>query len=577
MTMKKYIFAHPWLLTFASIFGFAFQGLFVISSVLYMNIIDAISTGDQSAFFSLIIMAAGVVLLYGVALTVFPRFYVAYDLKSSLALKKDVFESVMNTNISSFKKDNSAKYISMINNDIEEIEGNYFSSIPGLIRDAGSLILAVGVMAVISPINAIISALTSALPIAIPLLFGTKLSRTYLESSTSAIYLNQKAKDFLSGFEVIKTFGIEKNIQSKFLSAATRFMKARFRSATAATDMSALLVCTMHIISFANYFVAGFFVLRGDISVGAVIAVSTLHGGIMGPITGISEQIGALKSIKEINKRVLDIMAQKDNIPRNVKIDSLKTGIILKNLSFVYNREQDESSDEANEIPGEIQALSGVNYTFEKGKKYAIVGQSGSGKSTLTKLIMGYYDNYEGDLLIDNCNIRDINREGLYNVVSVLHQDIFLLDDTLKNNITLYNSYSDEEYRAALQKANLLEVEARLAEGSNTVLGESGNTLSGGERQRVAIARSILKGNEVMILDEATANLDNIIAHDIEKSIIGMKNLTCIFVTHRYNRDILEQCDSILVMKSGELFEHGTFDELYGRKGYFYSLYNVLL
>ena len=567
--MRKYIFAHPWLLTFASIFGIAVQGLFVLSSMLYMRIIDTITEGDSSRFVSLIGAAVVVVLLNWIGWVVFPRLFTAYDLRSAQTLKRDVFESVMNTSLSDFKRDNSAKYISALNNDIDIIETKYFSTIPGLVRDVGSFLLAIGAMAVINPANAIIAVLMIALPLAAPLLYSKKLSSTQLASSTAAIRLNEKIKDALSGFEVIKTFGVEKNIQQKFARVAHRFMRAKFRSAVTMTDMSALLICMMLIVSFVNYFVAGFFVLRGTITVGAVIALVTLHSGVLDPIHAISEHIASLKAVKELNKRVISIMEQKDTTQRKIKIDTFLDCIKLQNLKFAYKVEK------ADEKAERTMVLKGINYNFAKGGKYAIVGASGSGKSTLVKLIMGYYDDYEGDLTLDGNSIRNIDRESLYNVISILHQNVFLLDDTLRNNVTLYNNYSEKQYLAAVQKANLAAVEASLPNGSDTILGEGGNTVSGGERQRVSIARAIIRGNEVIILDEATANLDNIIAHDIEKSIIEMEGVTCIFVTHRYSKDILEKCDGILVMKDGTLFEQGTFKELIESKGYFYSLYNI--
>jgi len=563
--VKKYIFSHPWLLVFASLSGAVVQGLFVLSTWLTMSLIDAMTEGDQDTFISLISVAVIVVLLYWIGISIAPRMQFAYSAKTARTLKKDVFQGVLDTKISDFKQGNSAKYISVLNNDIDNINDQYFGKIPSLAKDISSVILAIVTMAIISPLNALIATLLSALPLVVPFIFAKTLSRTQMTASASAISFNQKTKDYLMGFEVIKTFGVEKNIQPRFWRAATRLMKARYRAGAAMADVTALNMSVLMVVSFINYFVAGFFVLRGDITVGAVVAISVLGGAIQHPFTFVSSHISSIKSTKEIGKRVLDIMRQKDTNLRNINMINLENDIELKNLDFAYEAE-------ANNGNKKHLALKNVSYTFKKGGKYAIVGHSGSGKSTLAKLLMGYYDNYEGNILINNHNIRDISREGLYNVVSVLHQNVFLLDDTLKNNITLYNNYSDEKYRNALQRAHLLDVEARLPNSSDTLLGEGGNTLSGGERQRISIARAILKGSEVMLLDEATVSLDNIIAHDIEKSIIGMDDLTCIFVTHRYSKDILEKCNGILVMKSGELFEQGTFEELYKNKGYFYSL-----
>jgi len=228
---------------------------------------------------------------------------------------------------------------------------------------------------------------------------------------------------------------------------------------------------------------------------------------------------------------------------------------------------------QAESMSHEGAVIKNISYKFKPGGKYAIVGGSGSGKSTLLRILMGYYDNYMGSACIGEYEIRDINRESLYQSLSVMHQNVFILDDTLRNNITLYNPYSDDEYEHVIKKAKLCELVASMASSAN--VGEGGNTLSGGERQRVAIARALIKGSKVLMMDEATSSLDNETAYDIENALVEMPDLTSIFVTHRYTKDILQKCDGILVMDKGELVESGTFDELYNKKEYFYSLYSV--
>jgi len=265
----------------------------------------------------------------------------------------------------------------------------------------------------------------------------------------------------------------------------------------------------------------------------------------------VANHISSIRSSKKIAQRVLDMMAQKDTRERAVQIADLTAGITLKNVSFAYDESEEKSP-----------AVRNVSYHFKQGRKYAIVGASGSGKSTLAKLVMGYFDNYEGNLTIGSQEVREINRADLYQKLSTLSQEVFLLDDTLRNNITLYNTYTDDAYNRAVTQANLCSVVDALPNGADTALGEGGNTLSGGERQRVAIARALLKGSEILVLDEATASLDNEVAHEIESAIINMAELTCLFVTHRYNEEILRQCDGILVMKDGELVAQGTYDTL---------------
>lgn len=565
--MKKYIIAHPWLFALTIIFGLASQGLIALQQVLVMDIVDALTQGNTQLLLSCIVYAVIFVFAIWLSLIVSIRVSAAYSYKTSGTLKKDVFESILNTKISDFNQGNSAKYISVLNNDVETVQRNFVGQIPDLIKFLATIALSVGAIVLISPLNALIVVAMSALPLLAPLLLGKKAAKACMENSTKHIEFNQSVKDYLTGFEVIKTFGVEKKVFRRFTDAADNLVRTGYKSGAAVTDVFSLSMAFMTAARFINYFVAGYFVLKGDITVGGVVAIVALSGYVSNPVMTISGIITSIKSTKIINKQVLDIIRQRDEKVRSETMSALEK-IEVKDLSFAYSNNGQESTENKS-------ALREISYTFNRGGKYAIVGASGSGKSTLAKLLMGYYDDYRGDILLNNHNIREVNRECLYNLMSVLHQNVFLLDDTLKNNITLYKDYSENQYENALQKANLSAVQARLPGGSDTVLGEGGNTLSGGERQRVSIARAILKGSEVMILDEATASLDNLNANEIENAILGMRDLTYIFVTHRYSKEILCQCDGILVLKDGALIETGTFTDLYDSKGYFYSLYNT--
>jgi len=566
--MKKYILAHPYVLLLATVTLGLLQGLIAYTSLVIGNIIDAISTGNRDRFFSYIIVAAIVVPLIWLLGCLGIRMGLAYGMKSKRTLQKDFFDSVLATKISDFNQINSAKYISMLNNDINTVAERYFSAVPQFTKDSLTVAFAIIAMAIINPVNALIATATAALPLVAPMLYSNRLAKTQLEVSARKITFNQKIKDYLSGFEVIKTYGVENNIRPRFYNSANNLMKATYKAGAVVSDVGALTVAIMMGVTFMNYFVAGYFVLRGDITVGGVVAIVGLSTHILQPMTLVSNHISGMKSTKEISKRILDVMSLKDCTIRDIKISTPVNSIEFKNVSFAYDTEEKWSETE------KPHAITGFSYSFKKGGKYAIVGASGSGKSTIAKLIMGYYDNYEGYVRVNGHSIHNIARENLYNAVSNLHQNVFILDDDLRNNITLYNNYSDDEYHMALTKANLLDVESRFTNASNKGLGEGGNTLSGGERQRISIARAIIKGSEVMVLDEATASLDNIVAHDIENTILEMKGLTCIFITHRYSKETLQKCDGILVMKNGELHEHGSYEELYKKKGHFYNLLN---
>ena len=231
----------------------------------------------------------------------------------------------------------------------------------------------------------------------------------------------------------------------------------------------------------------------------------------------------------------------------------------MQNLSFGY-----EASS---------TILKGLFCNFESGKSYAIVGGSGSGKTTLLKLLMGSYRTYDGLLSIDGTDVKSFSSDSMYDLMSLIDQNIFLFDDTSRNNITMFASFPDEEVNRAIMLAGLEDVIKE--RGEDYSCGENGNKLSGGERQRIAIARSLLKGSNVLLVDEATASLDNETAKHVSTAILALKNLTRIVVTHRLDEQILKQYDEIIMLKNGIACEIGNFKDLMEEKGQFYSLYMV--
>lgn len=193
----------------------------------------------------------------------------------------------------------------------------------------------------------------------------------------------------------------------------------------------------------------------------------------------------------------------------------------------------------------------------------------------MLKLILGYYDQYDGSIKMDDAEINTIKKKDLYSNISIIHQNVFLFDGSIKENIDLYQGYSEEELENAIELSGLKKLIDRLVEGKDTLINENGSNFSGGEKQRISIARSLIKGTPIILLDEATAALDNRIAYDIENSIINLENKTIITITHRLSRELLSKYDEIIVLKEGQVVEKGQFDALYDNKGYFYELANI--
>jgi ATP-binding cassette subfamily C protein len=182
---------------------------------------------------------------------------------------------------------------------------------------------------------------------------------------------------------------------------------------------------------------------------------------------------------------------------------------------------------------GEKTVLNHVSLTFEKGKKYLLTGESGAGKSTLLHVISGLYDDYQGEVKIGGCDLKTAPKEALSRLVSLASQEIFLFNDTIRNNITLFEEYSEESVQKVLRQCGLEELIARLPDGLDTVISENGSNFSGGEKQRLNLARALIRDSDILLLDEVSANLDPETTDFIERTVLGLDGKTVISVSHK--------------------------------------------
>ena len=559
--MKRYFFRNKGLLA-AAVSAALFLALTQTAVAFVLQIIiDAVTERDWTKLKYGVLWAVVCILAEWVASFLLP--YAKSRLLKVIRqeIKQDIFHSLVEKDVVSFQSTNSADYISMFNNDLVMSEEKYFGNWIVLTYFAFYFILSLTGITALQPVIALISLGISFLPLIVPIIFGKKLSARREAYSDGLKIFNGRVKDYLSGFEVIKSFGAEAMMERHFSgdSLGVEDRKYRYEFTEAASNSYTTL--TGASVWMAISLVSAAFVISGHITLGVMMAITQLANGVENPIQSFTKGYTSIKSTKAVNERILKIVdekhAERKALPAAVFTDKLS----LRDLSYSFD--------------GTRKVLDGVSLDFAKNKKYAIVGNSGSGKSTLLRLILRYYDNYEGSVRIDGTDSREISVDSLYAMCSIIHQNVFLFDDTLKNNITLYNDYPEEQVKQAAHNAGLDSVIAVLPGGLEAKVDESGNNFSGGEKQRVAIARALIRRTPVLILDEATSSLDNQTAYSIESSLLNLPELTCLVVTHRYNRELLRRYDGIIALKSGKAAETGTFDELMAQKGYFYSLYTV--
>lgn len=396
--------------------------------------------------------------------------------------------------------------------------------------------------------------------VAISVRFGSNLVQRENETAEENMGFIAQTKDLLNGFVVIKSFKAEKNVLALFRNKNSSLESTKQRRRETSTNIVIISDIFSILINVAVFGLGFVLALNDHMTIGVVIGSIQLSNYIIQPIYNLGKEItnyrGALSLIRRIEAAIAD--DPRDYSTSKKKIENLNSSIKITDLTFAYEQ---------------TPVLRNINVSFEKGKCYAIVGGSGSGKSTFLKLLLGYMTTYDGTICFDDTDVRDMDLDSLYDQISIIQQDVFLFDSSIKDNITMFGDFEASVLTNAIHQAGLTALVND--KGLDYDCGETGKNLSGGEKQRVSIARCLIRRTPILLVDEATASLDNETANSVEAAILGIADTTKIIVTHRFNENIMKRYDNIIVLNRGKIIEMGCFNELMAKKGYFYSLFTV--
>ena len=480
--------------------------------------------------------------------------------KAMRQYKDFAFQKLAEKSISSFRAESTAAYLSALTNDAASIEADDLSQLLSVITKAVTFFGALAMMLWYSPLMTAIAAGVTVLPLIASLLTGGQLQAAEKRVSDQNRDFTAALSDCLGGFSVVKTFRAEKEIFRLFAESNRALEQEKF-SRRRLKALVGMIGATTGIIAQLGVFLAGaYLALTGKgLTAGAVILFVNLMNFMIEPVAELPALLAARKAARGLIAKLADALEQDEVQPDGVQIAPLMRQLRLEDVRFSYD--------------GETEILRGVSAVFDAGKAYAIVGASGSGKSTLLNLLTTPGMAYAGKILLDGTELRTVSPESLYETVSVIQQNVFVFNASIRDNVTMFRSFPPEELAQAVRRAQL---ESLLAErGEDYLCGESGSGLSGGEKQRISIARSLLKHASVLLADEATAALDAQTAHQVTDDILSLSGVTRIVVTHTLEQAALRRYDGILVLKDGRIAESGSFDDLMAQKGYFYALYTV--
>lgn len=471
--------------------------------------------------------------------------------------KNKVFKSILDRDYREFSKEKSGKFISILTENMKKIEQDYLHQYFNISKNISLMIFSLVAMFIGNWFLTLLVIIASIIPMMISGFIGQKSASLQNSSMIADQKYLAKVKDILAGFLVIKSFNVKEAIRQDYKNESEKldeiyFIKGKFDVlSNVISQLSGMIV---FLVAFGG---GMYLVFGGHTTIGSVTAIVQLVNFVVMPLN----EIGMGMSKFREGQATLNSFEVKDVI-------ELQTGktkeyfddvISFSNVDFSYPN-------------AEEKIFNNLSLQIKKGEKIAIVGMSGSGKSTLLNLLLRFYDVTSGYISIDNQDLQAISAESLYNLMTIVQQDVYIFDDTLKANITLSQSFTEDDIKKAVQQSGLESYILENELGLQTLCGENGSNLSGGERQRLSIARALIRKTPILLLDEATSSLDNKVTTEIENSILEIQDLTVLVVTHKLNKSMLKKYNRILFMKNGVIVEDGSFDNLMDRKGEFYKL-----
>ena len=560
--MRKYIFKHKLWLFFAVLFRCIGAFMQVFIAILVQRIIDSAMDKNMSLFIKMIVIAGIYFVIMALNDYLNKTTQYTYMKKTLTDFKEDVFCGILKKDYKTFNQNNTAQYISNLTNDINMVETKYIVPSLEMIGDVIIFVTTLILLLIINPYITLGMCLTTSIIFIIPTVFGKVIAKRQTKVSSGLSSFTIKIKDIFSGYEVIKSYNADKIMANEFSTENNKIENLKFKAnhIQGISDSVSLLLAILTQVSATA--IGGYFLIKGSLSVGGLFAVLQLGNGLFNPVMWIMNKVTMLKGMKEVNKKLIDIIKENEKVDTGKVLNSFEEKIEVKDITFSYNE---------NDI-----ILDAVSVSFDKGKKYAIVGKSGSGKSTLLRLMMGYYSNYTGDISIDDKNYADLNKSSIFNNIAIIHQDVYMFSKTLEENIKLGKDFTDKELQAAMFKSGVSEFINKLPNGINSEVGENGKSVSGGQRQRIAIARALLQNTSILLLDEGTSSLDAKTSFEIEDTILSIEGLTVIAITHKLNEEILKRYDEIIVMENGKIVEKGHFDSLVALDRKFSDMYNLV-
>ncbi|MDW7669545.1 MAG: ABC transporter ATP-binding protein [Bacillota bacterium] len=507
---------------------------------------------------------------FGTALGIFVLTYVQSMIlqysgqKIIYNIRVEMFEKLQSLSIEFFNKNPIGKLVTRVTNDTETLNELYTSVIVNSIK---SIFVLIGIIVTMIAYNLRLSLITfTVIPFIVlfTLIFRKKTRKIYREIRRRVAGVNAFISEHVSGMKIVQIFAVEKDVYNRFNDENTKLKKSYMEQ----LKIFSIYRPSMYLLNIGAFALliafGGRMVLEETITIGTIVVFQRYISKFFEPIQELAEQFNVMQSSMASSERIFNLLDEEEYIENKKVTKELKEvqgRIEFKNVWFQYKEDE--------------WILKDVSFTVEPGETVAFVGATGAGKTTIQNLISRYYDIQKGEILVDGINIKDINLKELREKIGQMQQDVFLFTGDIKSNIRLRDeSITDEEILQASKYVNADKFISKLENKYDQKVYERGATFSAGQRQLISFARTLAFNPDILILDEATANIDTetemLIQDAMEKLMEGR---TTLVVAHRLST--IQNADKIIVMHKGRIKEMGKHQELLANRGIYYNLYKI--
>ena len=541
-------------------------GLDLLGPLFVSEVLDALGE-DEIPYIKIIVIVA----MYLVAL--FIGAFVAYKQTIILQItgqkiiyniRQDVFNHIEGFSISQYNKIPIGKLVTRATSDVDTLNMLYTDVIINLLRDILTIVGVFVIMFIKSPILALYILAITPLIFIVSFVFRKFSRKAYRKVRTNVSIINAFLSEHLSGMKLIQIFNRENKKYQEFVDKNKKLNHSHYQRVIAFSLYRPTIYLLYISAIIIVLWVGSNQVLDNVITYGVLFAFTQYVNRFFQPIQNLAEQFDTLQSAFTSGERIFEILDQEPIIKDKedaIEITDFKGKIEFKNVWFAYNE-------------GEW-ILRDVSFKVNPKETMALVGATGSGKTTIISLIVRNYDIQQGEILIDDINIKDIKLDSLRRHIGQMLQDVFLFSGTIESNIRLRNEeITDAEILESCKYVNADQFIQKLPKKYDEPVRERGNNFSSGQKQLLSFARTLVHKPKMMILDEATANIDTETEKLIQESLKKMMNIgTTIVVAHRLST--IQHADQIIVMRKGKIIEKGNHQELLKNKGHYYQLYQL--